>query len=85
MFEDKLYELFEQQLYSKDCAGETQEEFIYKVVETYVMKLIEAAHVPIQFLSHLQEDLEEEVRLMLQKKTYGFYSLEEFRKSQDPG
>ena len=82
MLEDRLYTLFEQQLYSKDCAQETQEEFVYKVVERYVMGLLSNGHVPIQFLPTMQVDLEEEVQEMFQKKTYGFYSLDEFRKAQ---
>lgn len=81
MFEDSLYKLFEQHLHSMDCASETQEEFIFKVVECYVMELLQLAHIPIQYLSHLQEDLEEEVHQMLSKKTYGFYSIQEYRKA----
>jgi hypothetical protein len=82
MFEDSLYQVFEQHLHSTDCAAETQEEFIYRVVECYVMELLQLAHIPIHYLAHLQEDLEEEVRQMLSKKTYGFYSIEEYRKAQ---
>lgn len=81
MFNDKLYELFEQRLYSSDFEPSTQEEFIFRVVEDYVEDLIQAAHIPILFLQNLQTDLEEEVLEMLQKKTYGFYSIQEFRKA----
>lgn len=81
MLSDKLYELFEQQLYSTDFEPSTQEEFIYRVVESYVEDLIRSAHIPIQFLHTLQQDLEEEVRDMLKKKTYGYYSIREFRKA----
>ena len=81
MFNDKLYELFEQRLYSTDFEPSTQEEFIFRVVEDYVEDLIQTAHIPIHFLQNLQTDLEEEVLEMLQKKTYGFYSIQEFRKA----
>lgn len=81
MFSDKLYEFFEQRLYSMDFEPETQDEFIYRVVEDYVSDLIEVAHIPIHFLKGLQTDLEEEVSEMLQKKTYGFQSIRDFRNS----
>lgn len=81
MFSDKLYELFEQRLYSTDFEPQTQEEFIFRVVEDYVEGLIQSAHIPIHFLQNLQVDLEEEVCEMLKKKTYGFYSIQEFRKA----
>ena len=81
MFNDKLYELFEQRLYSSELETETQEEFIYRVVEDYVSDLIRMAHIPIHCLSALQEDLEAEVTDMLKVKTYGFYNLAEFKKS----
>ena len=83
MFNDKLYEFFEQRLYSMDFEPETQEEFIYRVVEDYVGDLIQIAHIPIHFLKGLQVDLEEEVSEMLKKKTYGFSSIQEFRNSLD--
>lgn len=81
MFNDKLYELFEQRLYSSDFEDSTQEEFVFRVVEEYVMGLIQAAHIPIHYLKTLQEDLEAEVGEMLKIKTYGFYSLKEYRDS----
>jgi len=81
MFNDKLYQLFEQRLYSSELETETQEEFIYRVVEDYVSDLIRMAHIPIHCLAVLQEDLEAEVTDMLKIKTYGFYNLAEFKKS----
>lgn len=81
MTHDKLFEIFEQRLYSTDRIDESHEEFIFAVIEDYVTTLIEAAHIPINFLASLQEDLEEEVGEMLQIKIYGHYSLKAFRKS----
>lgn len=83
MFNDPLYAFFEQRLYSSDFEDETQEEFIFRVVENYVESLIKKAHIPLNYLTRLQEDLEEEVQEMLQIKTYGHFSLQEFRRSDD--
>jgi hypothetical protein len=81
MLNDKLYSLFEQRLSSSDFETSTQEEFIFRVVEDYVLDLIQAAHIPIHHLKTLQEDLEEEVSEMLKKKTYGFFSIKEYREA----
>jgi hypothetical protein len=79
---DPLYQLFEQHLLNALVEEESTEEFVNRVVQDYIAGFGEHALISRQHLPMVQDDLREEVMEMLRKKTYGHYSLKEFRKAQ---
>ncbi|MNU00412.1 hypothetical protein D3C72_2435360 [compost metagenome] len=53
---------------------------IRKVVNLYTLQLMKAGHMPIQFMEDIMADIEAEVVEIYRKKTYGFLTLEEYRR-----
>lgn len=79
---DPLYQLFEQHLFNALVEEESTEEFVNRVVQDYIAGFSEFSVISRQHLPMVEDDLREEVMEMLKKKTYGHYSLNEFRKAQ---
>ena len=78
---DRLQQIFQQLISDVTRPQETHEEFIFRVVESYVLELIRENHIPIPYLDQIQKDLEDEVLEIYRKTTYGHYSLEDYRKA----
>jgi hypothetical protein len=79
---DPLYQLFEQHLYNCLFDEETSDQFVYRVVADYLEHILKTASIPIKVSEFVENDLRDEVREMLLKKTYGHFSLAEFRRVQ---
>lgn len=74
-----LYTIFEKHLYDFDDTEESSVAFIDKIVNDYLRFLTSKnVVVPRRFRMHIVEELRDQVRKMLVKKTYGCLSLEEF-------
>lgn len=80
---DPLFNIFEQHLFNALVEEETTEEFLDRVVKDYLCDLKSHGLIPPSQIQVLESDLKEEVLEMLRKKTYGHYSLKEFRKSRE--
>lgn len=78
---DLLFQIFQQHLHDTDCEIVSPKEFIQKVVGTYVFFLTRKGNIPGDQLDGIVEDLQDEVLEMFRKKTYGFYDLQDYRKS----
>lgn len=78
---DLLYSIFEQYLFNALVENETTEEFLTHVVREYLDRLARSGTIPHGHIDSIEEDLRDEVLEMLRKKTYGHYSLSEFRKA----
>jgi hypothetical protein len=78
---DPLYRLFEQHLFNAIVEEETADEFLKRVVSDYLDRLTSNGIIPREHLMAIENDLRDEVLEMLRKKTYGHYSLSDFRKS----
>lgn len=78
---DRLYAIFEQHLLNALVEEETTEEFLNRVVHDYLTDLSESTVILDEHRPSIEEDLRDEVLEMLRKKTYGYYSLKEFRKA----
>jgi hypothetical protein len=62
---------------------EETDAFLARVVEDYIMRLISTGTViPREVLPMIEHDLREEVLEMLRKKTYGHFSLADFRRAK---
>ncbi len=81
-YNDDLYSCFESLLMCPRASdSETSEQFIERVVEDYMLKLLELGHIPAPHLECLRSDLCAEVVDMLRSKIYGFYNLADFRRA----
>jgi hypothetical protein len=78
---DPLFMIFEQHLFNALVEEETTDEFLNRVVKDYISELCTDGLIPANRISELEIDIREEVLEMLRKKTYGHYSLKEFRKA----
>jgi hypothetical protein len=68
---DRLFEIFDRHHLEGKWRSHSEEEFIFRIVEEYVMELICVGHIPLGYLETIREDLEAEVIDMYRKKTYG--------------
>ncbi len=78
---DRLYSIFERHLLNALVEEETAEEFLSRVVRDYLTSLDGTVVILDEHRSSIEEELREEVLEMLRKKTYGHYSLKDFRKA----
>ena len=78
---DTLYEYFEFHLFAVDLEDETEERFVLKVIETYISSLLDKGHIILEHSDEIRDDLQEEVYAMLRAKTYGYYSIGDFRRA----
>lgn len=79
MTTDLLFQIFHQHLHDPDCQIESPKELIQKIVGTYLFFISRSGNIPEGHLQDIIEDLEAEVLEMYRKKTYGHYSLKEYR------
>lgn len=77
-----LYEVFEHHLFANNSAEDSAfEPFIEKVVKDYLTKATKLGFIfPQNSLRFIEDDLKEEVLDMTRKRTYGFHSIEDYRK-----
>ena len=68
---DQLFEIFDRHVQEGKWRSLAEEEFIFRIVEEYVMELIRIGHIPIHYLENIREDLEAKMLEMFRKKTYG--------------
>lgn len=80
-FNDELYNCFEEHLYNLRSEKETHAEFVCHVVDSFWSKLKNFGHISSHFETEIREDLEDEVMAMLRKRTYGYFNLDQYRKS----
>ncbi len=83
-----LYEIFEEHLYSTGTVGDAGEEamdnFADRVVQSYLESMeTQGVRPPFAIREEIEEELKDEVLDMTRKKTYGFLSLEDYRKSRN--
>jgi hypothetical protein len=78
---DLLYSIFEHYLFNALVENETTDEFLIVVVRDYLQRLSMRGTIPLEHVAGIELDIRDEVLEMLRKKTYGHYSLTEFRKA----
>ena len=80
---DPLYNIFEQHLFNALVEDETTDEFLGRVVADYVAAVtVKGTVIPHEYRRTVETDIRDEVLEMLRKKTYGHYSLKEFREAK---
>ncbi len=82
MHKDVLYKIFSRQLAESHNLREKSQDFIRKVVHLYTVHLTKNGVIPLHMLDEVLEEIEQEVIEMYRKKTYGYLTLEEYRRHQ---
>lgn len=77
---DKLITLIETQLRETSNLQEKIPDFVNKIVNLYTLQLMDAGNIPLNFMEDVINDIEAEVIEIYRKKTYGFLTLEEYRR-----
>lgn len=75
-----LIKIVESQLQNVSNLKEKTPDFIRKVVHLYTVQLTKAGTIPLVFLDEVLTEIEEEAIEIYRKKTYGFLTLEEYRR-----
>ncbi|WP_235046266.1 DNA-dependent DNA polymerase [Bdellovibrio bacteriovorus] len=77
---DMLLKIVETQLQETQNMREKTPDFIRKVVHLYTLQLMKTGTIPLEFMEDVLTDIEAEAIEIYRKKTYGFLTLEEYRK-----
>lgn len=80
MHKDNLFKLIDTQLKEATNTRETTNDFVRKIVNIYVLQLLNQGNIPMEFQEEVMADVEAEVIEIYRKKTYGFLTLEEYRR-----
>lgn len=75
-----LANIVESQLKETSNVRENTTDFIQKVVHIYTLHISKNSIIPLEFLDDVLSDIESEVVEIFRKKTYGFLTLEEYRR-----
>lgn len=59
---------------------EKTSDFIRKIVNLYTLQLMNLGNIPLEFMEEVMGDIEAEAIEIFRKKTYGFMTLEEYRR-----
>lgn len=77
---DMLLKIVETQLQETQNMREKTPDFIRKVVHLYTLQLMKTGTIPLEFMEDVLTDIEAEAIEIYHKKTYGFLTLEEYRR-----
>lgn len=77
---DTLITIVETQLKETSNMKEKTPDFIRKVVHLYTLQLMRTGSIPLEFMDDVLTDIETEAVEIYRKKTYGFLTLEEYRR-----
>lgn len=80
MHTDTLLKIFESQLQETSDIRERSGDFIRKIVSIYTLQLLQTGNIPHDFFEDVMADIEIEAIEIYRKKTYGFLTLEDYRK-----
>ncbi len=77
---DSLIKIVETQLKETSNMKEKTPDFIRKVVHLYTLQLMKSGNIPLGFLDDVISDIENEAIEIYRKKTYGYLTLEDYRR-----
>ena len=79
-----LVKLIETQLRETSNMKEEVPDFIRKIVDLHLFHLSKQGHIPIDFIEDVVAEVEAEAIEIYRKKTYGFLTLEDYRRHKFP-
>lgn len=77
---DMLLKIVETQLCETKNMREKTSDFINRVVHLYTLQLMKQGNIPLDFMEDVLADVEAETVEIYRKKTYGFLTLEDYRR-----
>lgn len=77
-----LIKIVETQLKETSNMREKTPDFIRKVVHLYTLQLTQKGSIPLDFLDEVLTEIETEAIEIYRKKTYGFMTLEDYRRNK---
>ncbi|HWU44863.1 MAG TPA: hypothetical protein VN132_15530 [Bdellovibrio sp.] len=80
MHKDILVQMVTTQLKETVNMREKTSEFIRRIVDLYTLQLMQQGHIPANYFAEITSDIETEVIEIFRKKTYGYLTLEEYRR-----
>lgn len=79
---DNLIKLIETRLKETTNLKEKVPDFVNNIVNIYTLQLMKSGNIPIPYMEDVIADIEAEVIEIYRKKTYGFLTLEEYRRNK---
>lgn len=80
MHKDVLVTMITTQLKETSNMREKTQDFVRKIVNIYTLQLMKEGNIPLNFMEEVMADVEAEVVEIYRKKTYGYLTLEEYRR-----
>ncbi|PWU17358.1 MAG: hypothetical protein C5B49_09090 [Bdellovibrio sp.] len=80
MSQDRLLEILMDRLSRTEAQRESEDELIFHVTTQYLVELMTQGNIPHYKLDELEQDLQEELRDIYRKKTYGSLSPRDYQK-----
>ncbi|WP_253696888.1 DUF936 domain-containing protein [Bdellovibrio bacteriovorus] len=77
---DLLLKMIETQLQETKNMREKTPDFINKIVHLYTLQLMKQGNIPLDFMEDVLADVEAETIEIYRKKTYGYLTLEDYRR-----
>jgi hypothetical protein len=74
-----LFDCFDRHLSNVEILNETDELFVVKVIEDYILNLSGLGYTMGVHAEEIYIELQEEVQNMLKTKIYGYYNIDEYR------
>lgn len=74
-----LFDCFDRHLLNVEIVAETEDLFVAKVVEDYILNLSGLGFTMGSSAEEIYLELQDEVTTMLKKRIYGFYSIDAYR------
>lgn len=82
MHQDRLLEILFERLEKANDTKESEDELIYHASAQYIVELMSLGNIPHYFLDALEKDLQEELRDMYRKRTYGAMNPQEYSEAR---
>lgn len=76
---DELYKILLNEIHDQSRLEESAQELIIRVSQIYAIGLLQSGFLASHFFDDVLSDIEAETLEMYRKKTYGYFSLYEYR------
>lgn len=82
MYQDRLLEILFERLEKANVTKESEDDLIHHASAQYIVELMSQGNIPHYFLDALEKDIQEELREMYRKRTYGALNPQEYSETR---